>query len=196
MKRFGHALAFLVFGVVLSCGDDSTAPAPDTTPPAAISDLAIQNTTEGFVLSWTAPGFFSQDVYVFQDVQYDIRYADDLVTHWDSAVQVPSSAGVRTGRTQTVSVGNVAVGTWQFGLRVGDAVPNWSELSNLVSETVYPDTIPPARITDLSVELGAGVPLRWTASGDDSLSGRASTYDLRYAPETITDATWSQAARA
>ena len=192
MKRLRYALACLVFGAVLSCSDDSTTTTPDTTPPAPISDLAIQSTIEGFLLSWTAPG------YLIQDVQYDIRYAGDLVAQWDSAVQVPSPAiRVPGGKTQSVSVDNVAIGTWQFGLRVGDAVPNWSELSNLVSGTVYPDTIPPARITDLSVELIVdAVPLRWTASGDDSLSGQASTYDLRYAPETITDATWSQATRA
>ncbi|HET8947947.1 MAG TPA: S8 family serine peptidase, partial [Candidatus Polarisedimenticolia bacterium] len=47
----------------------------------------------------------------------------------------------------------------------------------------HPDTVPPAAVGDLHVvETGSGhVTLRFTASGDDGLAGRASTYDIRYA---------------
>jgi sugar lactone lactonase YvrE len=45
----------------------------------------------------------------------------------------------------------------------------------------HPDAIPPAVVGDLRVaETGSGhVTLRFTASGDDGLDGRASTYDVR-----------------
>jgi hypothetical protein len=53
----------------------------------------------------------------------------------------------------------------------------------------------PAAIGDLSVEaLGRHtVTLMWTAPGDDSLSGTANEYDLRYSTTTITDANFGSA---
>lgn len=44
--------------------------------------------------------------------------------------------------------------------------------------------------------LGAEITLTWTAPGDDSTSGQAAVYDLRYSLSLITDATWSTATRA
>ncbi len=57
------------------------------------------------------------------------------------------------------------------------------------------DTTPPAAVSTLQ---GAGetlssVTLEWTASGDDGSVGGASYYDLRYAPEAITEANWAAA---
>jgi subtilisin family serine protease/sugar lactone lactonase YvrE len=49
------------------------------------------------------------------------------------------------------------------------------------------DTVPPGAITDLAVaDSGSGwVLLRWTATGDDGTAGRASSYDVRYAPGAL-----------
>jgi hypothetical protein len=57
------------------------------------------------------------------------------------------------------------------------------------------DTTPPASIDDLRIQaVGCdNVSLAWTATGDDSTTGRASSYDLRYATETITTANWTAA---
>ena len=44
--------------------------------------------------------------------------------------------------------------------------------------------------------LAGSVTLTWSAPGDDSLAGRASRYDLRYSPQTITSANFSQASAA
>lgn len=44
-----------------------------------------------------------------------------------------------------------------------------------------------------SSRAGASVTLRWTAPGNDSLTGRATRYDLRYAPTSMTPATFSLA---
>lgn len=50
------------------------------------------------------------------------------------------------------------------------------------------DLIPPADISDLSLERleGNRVQLVWTASGNDSLTGKAFRYDIRYSGEPIT----------
>jgi hypothetical protein len=57
------------------------------------------------------------------------------------------------------------------------------------------DTIPPAAVRDLRVEAAGcdNVSLAWTAPGDDSASGNATSYDLRYATETITVSNWASA---
>ena len=48
-------------------------------------------------------------------------------------------------------------------------------------ETVSPDTTAPISIRDLSVHTSSeGLLLRWTAPGDDLLTGQATGYDIRY----------------
>ena len=44
------------------------------------------------------------------------------------------------------------------------------------------DTTPPARVTSLSIGsvTDSSVLLTWIAPGDDSISGNASAYDIRY----------------
>ncbi len=56
----------------------------------------------------------------------------------------------------------------------------------------YPDQIPPARITSLwiCVENPTWADLCWYAPGDDSLSGKATAYDIRLSRAPITDSTW------
>jgi len=62
-------------------------------------------------------------------------------------------------------------------------------------ESTPPDTQPPAAIADLSIAAftAGSITLCWTAPGDDSLSGTAARYDLRYSTETITDLDWDSA---
>ncbi|MFH1219933.1 MAG: hypothetical protein V1694_05720 [Candidatus Eisenbacteria bacterium] len=56
-----------------------------------------------------------------------------------------------------------------------------------------PDTTPPAAVTNLSVQSTGcdNASLAWTAPGDDGNEGKASSYDLRWADETVTDANWA-----
>lgn len=58
------------------------------------------------------------------------------------------------------------------------------------------DQVAPAAIVDLQVVKAEGsrVTLHWTAPGDDSASGRASRYDLRYAAFPVDSASFAQAA--
>jgi hypothetical protein len=58
-----------------------------------------------------------------------------------------------------------------------------------------PDTTRPAAIATLSVtgSTETTASLRWTAVGDDSLTGTASSYDLRYSMSPITASNWNSA---
>ncbi len=60
------------------------------------------------------------------------------------------------------------------------------------------DTLSPAAVTDLAAESSepGAADLTWTAPGDDGSFGRASRYDLRYAPRPITEASWDSASVA
>ena len=65
------------------CGKDKS-PGPDTTPPAAVTDLALLRTTETSVtVTWTAPG---DDGDKGRATSYDLRYSlSALPAAWDSA---------------------------------------------------------------------------------------------------------------
>lgn len=63
------------------------------------------------------------------------------------------------------------------------------------SDSPSPDTRPPDAVDDLRVMVLAPGALRltWTATGDDGATGRAAAYDLRYAPDSLTEARWASA---
>ncbi|MBU2691639.1 MAG: DPP IV N-terminal domain-containing protein [Candidatus Eisenbacteria bacterium] len=190
-------LLYVFLILFLGCSDDkSTTPTPsDTTPPAAVQDLATAPSIEDQVtLYWTAPG---DDGSSGQAAAYEIRYMTTPITEalWDSATIAPSPPEPAiSGQFQHVEISGFDWGEWFFALKTADEVPNWSELSNIASATIG-DTTAPGAISDLFVSSfdESSVSLSWTASGDDDYSGRAAGYDLRYALTTITDESWEAA---
>ncbi len=76
----------------------ATAPAPDITPPAAVTDLAVTSaTTVSLTLTWSAPG---ADGAAGTAAAYDLRRSTEPITesNWDAAIAVdaepvPSAAG-------------------------------------------------------------------------------------------------------
>jgi len=105
----------------------------DSTPPAAINDLA---TTEAFTdtvkLTWTAPG---DDGTTGQAIAYDIRYrTGGAVTNasWATATQVIGEPVPQaTGSTETFTVSGLNDDTtYYFAIKTADEVPNWSAISN------------------------------------------------------------------
>lgn len=57
------------------------------------------------------------------------------------------------------------------------------------------DTTPPARVTNLAID-GLGphtAVLTWTVSGDDSMTGQAVNFQVRYSTSPITEANWNSA---
>lgn len=60
--------------------------------------------------------------------------------------------------------------------------------------TVPQDTIPPEKIDNLGATTGLNegeVILTWTAPGDDSATGKASSYSIRYRTGSITESNWN-----
>ena len=167
--------------------------APDTTPPAAVNDLAVSYVMANrIVLTWTAPG---NDGNLRTAVKYDVRYATFPITNdalFDVAVPAldeprPSVPGSR----ETCTVKNLLSGVpYFFALKTLDDIPNASALSNMASATTATGgMVPPAAVNDVRVQsyTDTTVTLMWTAPGDDNNVGIAQQYDIRHATFNITD---------
>jgi hypothetical protein len=158
--------------------------------------LSSSVTPNSVTLTWTAPG---DDSTSGRASQYDLRYSSSTITeaNWSSATQitgepVPSTAG--TVESCTV-YGLSPSTTYYFAIKTADEVPNWSILSNVISRTTSVEVTPPAAIASLAASsaTSVSVTLSWNAPGDDSLTGTAAQYDIRYSTSTITEANWSSA---
>ena len=190
----GRAIAVAVALLVVAACSDS--PGPDTTPPAAVTDLALASGTDSsLTVTWTAPG---DDGSRGQAASYDLRYSlSPLPAGWDTAVAVSGLASPRrAGLPETVTVAPLERHkVYQLALKTVDDAGNVSGLSNVV-EVQTGDTEPPGQVTDLGVATiePHAVSLRFTAPGDDGDQGTATAYELRYAAVPVTEATWEAAA--
>jgi hypothetical protein len=135
------------------CGDDddNNPAAPDTTPPARVTDLAASTAGSSITLTWTAPG---DDGNVGTAASYGIRYADAILTAdgWDAATAVASPPAPQTaGSAETLTIDGLATQTvWYFALKAEDEAGNTSPMSNVAASdgneppdacfTVTPDT--------------------------------------------------------
>lgn len=126
---------------------------------------------------------------------YDLRYSTSLITAegFDGAMPAPGEPPPRAeGQQESCEVTGLAPGTvYHFALRVADAVPNWSDLSNRASgATRTPvDSVPPAAVNTLAVAAvtQTSATLTWTAVGDDGTNGTAGVYDMRYSTSPINE---------
>ena len=168
-------------------------PVPDTTPPAAITDLRsslIRPTS--LRLNWTAPG---DDGEEGRAAEYDIRIATFEITpeNWEDASRVvdpptPLSALLN----ERFTLNGLLPGTrYYFVVSTADEAGNWSDISNIhhVETAEFPDVVPPAAVDDLAVVSVAdsSAVLSWTATGDDGDVGTAFAFDLRYSSRPITE---------
>jgi len=132
--------------------------------------------------------------------QFDLRYSTSQITAANFAsaqrwTTMPTPAGPGTSQSVTVT-GLQPNTTYWFAIKTGDDVPNWSGISNVISRTTAsaPDEVRPAPVAvSVSAVTDTTATLAWNAVGDDSLTGTASAYDIRYATSPITAATWSAA---
>ena len=177
-----------------------TTQAPDTTAPAAVTDLAATAIGRNqLTLTWTATG---DDGSTGTATTYSIRYSASPITDGASFAAAAALTGLpapkAAGSAETFTVtGLQPATTYYFAMKVADEVPDWSGLSNLLQVTTLPpDVTAPAAVTDLSVTntTGSAALLQWTAPADDS--GKAASYDLRYSTSPITQANWASAAQA
>ncbi len=169
----------------------------ETDPPAVIANLTLSNPTEtSLQLNWTAPG---DDGNTGTASTYDIRYSTSPINAGNFA-----SATAATGEPSPSSAGSnetfilnglSPATTYYVAMRTADDVPNWSGISNVASAATADETIPPATITTLAAITSneSSVTLRWTAVGDDGMSGTASEYDIRYSTSPITAGSFGSA---
>jgi len=152
-------------------------------------------------VSWTTPG---DDSLTGTAAQFDLRYSTAAITaanfnaatRW-TATPTPTASGTRQSVTVTGLLPNT---NYWFAIKTADEVPNWSGLSNVIQRTTLaaPDTIRPAPTATLIVNstTETSAALRWNAVGDDSLTGTASSYDVRWSTSPITAANWGSATQA
>jgi hypothetical protein len=157
-----------------------------------------QSSWNSIRLSWTTPG---DDSLSGLASQFDLRYSLSPITaaNFASAIRwIPMPVPAAPGTRQSVTVtGLTPATTYYFAIKTADDVPNWSLISNVVSQatTAVPDTIRTAPVANLAVTgvTDSTASLSWTAVGDDSLTGTATSYDIRYSTTPITAANFAAA---
>ncbi len=160
-----------------------------------------QSAWNSATVRWTTPG---DDSLAGTASQFDLRYSTSPITaaNFASATRfLATPAPAASGTQQSVVVTGLQPSTtYYFAIKTADDVPNWAGLSNVVSKTTTsaPDTLRPAALTNVAVTgvTDSTANLQWTATGDDSLTGTATTYDVRYSTSPITLANWAAATQA
>jgi hypothetical protein len=151
-------------------------------------------------LRWTTPG---DDGALGTAAQFDLRYSTTAITaaNFASATRwtsTPSPAA--PGTMQSVTIGGLNPSTtYYFAIKTADDADNWSAISNVFTTTTSsaPDLTRPAPLAiTVSATTDTTATLSWSAVGDDSLTGTASSYDVRYATSPITAANWAAATQA
>lgn len=148
-------------------------------------------------LTWTTPG---DDSLTGTATEFDIRYSTTAITaanflsatRWNGA-PTPAASGTRQTTTITGLQPNT---TYYFAIKTADEVPNWAGISNVISRTTLaaPDTIRPAAlVAGVTAPLETRAIVTFQATGDDSLTGTATSYDVRYSTSPITAANWGSA---
>jgi chitodextrinase len=125
----------------------------DTTPPAAIADLAVaDSSTSSVTIAWTATG---DDGTEGTASQYDIRYTladgkldagNKLYDTWKLVDKEPKPQ--KSGSKEKMVIGGLDSGaSYYFVIGAADEVPNWSPMSGAVSgrtQTVLSPTPTPS----------------------------------------------------
>jgi chitodextrinase len=165
---------------------------------STVSNAVAQQAWNSVTLTWTTPG---DDSLSGTASQFDIRYSLSPITlaNFTSATRfttgVPAPAAPGTSQTVTVT-GLASATTYFFAMKTADEASNWSGISNVVSKatTVAPDVIRPAAIAvSITGQTDSTVTLQWTAVGDDSLTGTATSYDLRFSTAAISAGNFASA---
>jgi chitodextrinase len=174
-------------------GLDLTAGAPDTLPPASVTNLAVTGrTTTQIMLAWTAP---ADDLGAGGAVgSYDVRYSTATIDegNWSAALQATGEpTPLSPGQQQTFTVSGLAPSTtYYFAVKSTDGSNNTSAISNVAAGTTDdPDVTAPAAVTNLAATAvdSNQLTLTWTATGDDGATGTATAYDIRRSITPITD---------
>ncbi|MHC4600687.1 MAG: fibronectin type III domain-containing protein, partial [Planctomycetota bacterium] len=197
MERRSLILMVLMTGLILAglaCNTEDTpvvvvpgpAPAPDTTPPAAVGNFtATPGSQTGEVqLSWVVPGDDGMDgtatAYVLKSSfspidENNFDAANEHTQNW-----TPAAAGTVEVHTLT---GLIPATTYHFAVKALDEESNVSPLASASCQAPdFRDFVSPAPIFDLSASTGSSpgeIDLAWTATGDDGSTGTAAAYVVK-----------------
>lgn len=153
--------------IVLYGAPASGGSGPDTTAPAAVSNLSASGSASSSItLSWTAPG---DDGTMGTAAAYDIRYSTSNITaaNWASASQAagePAPGAAGASQSYTLS-GLAANTTYYVAMKTRDEASNESGLSNVATKT----TAAGSGGTGGLIALNASMLLNESQSGDVSL---------------------------
>lgn len=171
----------------------------DASPPGAVTDLAaVTGNAAGRVsLTWTAPG---DDGNAGLAQAYELRWSTAPITAGNFAAAtvagnppLPQPGG---SPQSFVVFGLPNEAALHFALRARDDAGNWSAVSNSAAART-PD-VAPGRITTLAqtARTGTSLTVSWTATGDDGASGQATTQELRWSTQPITELNFAAAVLA
>lgn len=162
-----------------------------------IASTAMALGSDRATVTWTTPG---DDGITGTATQFDLRYSTSPITaaNFSTATRfMATPTPAAPGTVQSCTVTGLNPNTlYYFAIKTGDESNNWAAISNVTSITTLPapDVTRPAMIalnvssvTDTSATLG------WVATGDDSLTGTGTSYQIRMADAPITAATWASA---
>lgn len=154
-------------------------------------------TPTSVTIQWTAPG---DDGTTGTAAQYDVRYSTSAINegNFGAATRVTGApAPQAAGTTQSMDVTGLTPSTsYWFAIKTADEQGNWSTISNLVQWTTgasTDDIRPAALVVAVGLLTDDSVALSWNATGDDSLTGTATRYEVRWSTTQITGANWSSA---
>ncbi|MBU3999902.1 fibronectin type III domain-containing protein, partial [Patescibacteria group bacterium] len=172
--------------------------------PVIIAGAAVPaDTTSSVTFSATS----NNGTPVFLSVEY--QSSATLPASYSKESANPSA--INSGATGVVALeGLSANNKYYYKLKARDIFGNTqTSASDSYNFTTTIDNIAPAAITGDGLSAGlrikapisqnlasTAVTLTWEAPGDDSSTGTATSYDLRYSTSAITDANWSSAAQA
>jgi hypothetical protein len=164
-------------------------------PAARVAHAAL--TPVSATILWTAPG---DDSLSGTAARYDVRISTAPIdaSNFAAAIAVTGVPAPRVaGSTQTMDVAGLSPATaYWCAIKTVDEANNWSGLSNVIQFTTpaSSDTVRPAPLALVVGATGASsVSLTWTATGDDSLTGTATRYEVRWSAAPITPANFSAA---
>lgn len=162
----------------------------------AVLTAAARAQSASVTLEWTAPG---DDGQVGTAAQYEVRISTSLIDagNFASATLVPNPpAPLAAGTLQAMLVNGLLPATpYWVAIRTADERGNWSPISNVVAFTTSAgDTVRPAALAIApTATSSSSVTLGWTATGDDSLTGLAHHYEVRWSTSAITPANFASA---
>ncbi|MBI1871608.1 MAG: S8 family serine peptidase [Chlamydiae bacterium] len=135
---------------------------------------------------------------------YEGLYVDDLQildakTNYAWLAAQPTSGTVAPNQSSTVTLQydatNLSGGTYKGAINIKSNDPQKSSVTLNAELEVSQDTSAPSAISDLrvtSLPNATSMNLSWTAPGDDGMTGKATSYEIRYSTSMITESNFSQ----